>query len=338
MSALFLCACLALGARLAQSGEEQVLFVELVAQGPLEAVLVGGGETGDERESGALRVEGPLRAGERRTLLLPLPLALALPASLARETLAERLPTVRLLGAGAGAAARVVGLADPQPAQALERLPPGLRGRPRPAPPDSRAEPRWAALAAVVLALCASLAARRRPLALSLAALAGALLAFFSAGSARALPTEVRVLEADLASARCLEVRAARDEIGLGFDGLAVEPASTRLAIRCDFEGRGSVRAPGALLVARRVVSLSGPLDPAHNGWEDFEALWVRDSGGRWTFHGPWSRSSALPPERAGPALPGWLAAGVPPGVGVLVGRLREPGVGWVRATGFQAP
>jgi hypothetical protein len=71
------------------------------------------------------------------------------------------------------------------------------------------------------------------------------------------------------------------------------------------------------------------------NGWTDLSECWVREDGA-WTFRGAWGRGKELPPPAGGPPPPGWLAAGLPQGVGVLLGRLAagDP-TSFVRLTGF---
>ena len=87
-------------------------------------------------------------------------------------------------------------------------------------------------------------------------------------------------------------------------------------------------------------------LDPAGNAWGDLDAVWTRSSaGGAWVGRGPWRLGAPLPEAQPVPSVPpGWLAAGLPQGRGVLVGRLAESswrgpegaGVAWIRQVGFE--
>ena len=92
----------------------------------------------------------------------------------------------------------------------------------------------------------------------------------------------------------------------------------------------------GAWVVERTFPVGLRLLQPEVNTFGDLAEVYVRDAAGAWTAHGPWARGAPLPAAgpaagatsgsnpapAAGNAPPGWLAAGLPQGVRVLVARL----------------
>jgi hypothetical protein len=214
----------------------------------------------------------------------------------------------------------------------MRGLPPLERAVPTPGPA------RWALLlAAVVLVL----AARRTPWR---ALLVGALGAA-SLWLPLELPREpsLVLLEADLDSGRWLEVRAAREELELEAGSgqwLRTLPGDATCSLRVERRGSGlarTVSAPGARIFASRELKAGLRLSLDENLLGDLDQVWTRSPDGSWTSHGSWGLGLELPEgARGGSAgLPGWLAAGLPQGVPVLLGRQEGPsGARWVRLVG----
>lgn len=327
------------------------------AEGPVGVALLRlVGPTGGARvEAGGPPTEVwiGLRAGETRTLAVPLELG---PLAAPGAPLPERIAVGPLPGADDGGRATLVGWEiEPHAVdafagepglgpehRALERL--ARRSRPPLAPARARAT--GADLALLGALLCLGLALRHRPRLAVLLGSGGALLVF-ALPSQRPEPGEIRVLEGDLGAGVWLEVRA-------GLDRLALEPgeaqaARTRqgsgvLAYRVDARqgvARWWALAPGCELgAARRRVALD--LDATRNGLGRIDPLWVRDSSGTWERRPPWEAGQPLPPSAGGPsdgAPPAWLAAALPQGREVWVGKLEpaalaDPERTWVRVLG----
>jgi len=222
-------------------------------------------------------------------------------------------------------------------------LPHGLRTRAL--PPVGRGLPGAGSLSLAVLAAALLLAVglRRRPgFALLLGAGAAACLLLLPAREAGAVA--VRVLEGDAREGRWLEVRGAQEslELPVGQLGwLRRTPPAADAHLRVH-EQSGSPRwgwvAPGARVYALTETRRSVPTreDPGAVG---FRRAWTRSAAGVWSAHGPWSPGSALPaPSEAGGPPPGWLAAGLPQGLGILVGELDDPrgDPAWLRLVGFE--
>ncbi len=339
---------LACGAPQSDEGPLGVALLRL--EGPTEGALLEAGGPPTE-----VRVD--LRAGEQRTLSVPLELGpLAAPGVPAPDSIVVRaLPggedpgAVAIVGWEAAPREAAPFAGDPGPGserRALERL--ARRTRPPLAPARARAGA--VDLALIAALLCLGLGLRQRPVAAAILGLGGALLVF-GIPSERAPTGEVWVLEGDLTAGAWLEVRA-----GLG--SLALEPGEVQpvragrgtCARSYRVEARGSaVRwwalAPGCDLGAAR--RLAPPeLGPDRNGLGRLDPFWVRDPTGAWERRAAWEPGRALPIAAQGAgngaatdAPPAWLAAALPQGREVWVGRLdRAPGDGaarvWVRALG----
>lgn len=213
-------------------------------------------------------------------------------------------------------------------------LPPLERDLPTPGPA------RWTLLLAT---LVLALAARRYPWRALVVGALGASCLWLP----MELPTEpsLVLLEGDGASGRWLEVRAARDELVLGPAGaswLRTLPEGAESTLTVDVSAASPaarVMAPGARVFALRELEQRPRLTLEDNDFADLDPVWVRSEDGRWARRGPWGVGRALPPDpaasttAAGTAgLPGWLVAGLPQGVPVLVGR--ASGARWVRLVG----
>lgn len=302
------------------SGADRLHLARLRVEGPVKELTIDCGELGRTEWT------GDLRAGEERTLLLPLPA----PAEEARPDRGEL-------------------LAAPQEQRALA---PWLARRAAPAPPgSSRRLPRTAALALLGTWLVALLLRR---------AAAGPLLATGAAGAAlvalapagRSEDQLVRVLELEGAgpAARWGVIDAAlgtlpvprRDGEVTCADG---GPLVYRVAEGDRFwrlEGR-----PGQLLVRREVLEGRPPvLEPELQALGALERTWSRGAAG-WAAGGAWELGAAQPQPQEGAAPggapPGWLVAGLPQGYWIAVGELRGQAPGsngppavasWLRAVG----
>lgn len=305
-----------------------------------------------------LAVEGsglPIRVeGSRATTHLELRAVGGDPRELVVPVLHEQAagpPDVLVDGGESGGSARFLGWIDPPPAG----LDPSLRGRSRPAL-DTDVSGAPAALLWMLLGLgLLSFAARKSAWAsLALAGLGGVLAFQLGRGTPQEGPVPHRVLEGRLDGQRWLAV-----DVGTELEldsSWAVEhrvyPPDAPLEIRWT-EGLGPavMEVPAGCELVRRfeldpgLRLLTGEL----NTWGPLEQAWSRGAeGAAWSGHGAWPVGSGLPPgvpERP----PGWLAAGLPPGQGVLAGRLGEgayhgpdggppPGPRsrtWVRLVGF---
>ncbi len=319
------------GARVA--GDNRMFFADVRFRGPLDVVWFDCGDDGETR----LAVR--LVAGEERTLSVPLPVN----SPLGAESLASvPLPSLRWEPEdGAGAAAWLGWTAD-QPAARFARFSPALRARSRPVAPQAAAQlgtPEFALAIACFLATCAL---RRRPwVALVVAgAMAGGLFAL----AVRRGPPDfvVRVHEIDIGVAQAYAVETGRT-VALPSDALEVAPVHAALVFELERvgdalhgrieprDGAGSVQLAG--LSIEPVVRWNRAA-PA----ESLGDAWVRSPSGRWTAHGEWVAGRPLGPTQIDrPPPPGWLVAGLAPGRGVLLGRLREAGEGatFVRVVGF---
>jgi hypothetical protein len=323
--------------------------VELV--GPLARVELDCGA------EGTTRIDAALVAGERRALDVPVAWAPALGlAGLA----AHAPPEVRV--EPSGASARWLGLAPEQPEARWTRLPPGLRLRPRPPVDGSAPSAPPAALLLVVAAQLAVLGlasprsnrarekrareprergsapARARRLGAAGIAVASALAAAGLALRGGAGDDAPLVLvDADLGSAAAA-VRATATSAALALDpaapGLRVETAvaGAPLDYAVDLAaGTWSARAPGGV-VAFRAAPPPGP------EWSDvaLAPAWWRSPAGEWTRYAAVRAGAGRPEPGADP--PGWLAAALPPGRSVLIGRPEGGAATWVRAVGAEAP
>lgn len=321
-----------LGALASAAPQESLSRIAVELVGPREELRLTTGvvET-------VLRLSIP--EGERRLLELPF---------VARQGSGAPTPVPRLAEGPPSAGAELLPetlVAGP----AWSALPYGLRSRAL--PPVERPVPRAGALRLSWLAasLILVIALRRRPwAALVLGLVAG--LALFVLPAAPRAGSLVRVLEGDATSGRWLEVLGARErlEIEVGFVGWVrrlPQAAGARLEVIEEPGGlRSALVAPGARVYALRESSLRVPTrdDP---GAVTLRQVWLRDAAGSWTAHGSWQPREPLPAAVAGPGSPpGWLAAGLPQGLPVLVGELEgAPEVGsasgaggWLRLVGFE--
>ena len=326
---------LALALLLVPQSSNRLWWAELTLEGPAAPLTLGAGA------AGATLVDTELFAGE--LLSRPIPVPLLSPLGEAGLTPAT-LPTPP------------AGLTWSRSQPALElsrRYRPFLnRTLPMPGPSRSRATP--AALLLLGAAALVALSLRRRPLALAALSLAGAVGLF--ALTLREVPphSTATLLEVDVPRALAAEVLVARGVLELERPEVWLEarPEDARLEFVYEPVARRlTARAsdpPGATLRALRAAEVPA-ISPAANDWRDLAEVWTRNAGGGWSVHGPWPAGRELSAPRtqgvAGSAPgvapsqgpPGWLASGLPPGRGILVGRIRDPEASfWVRITGWQ--
>ncbi len=302
--------------------------------GPVRDLVLSLGSAGETR------LQGELLRGEHVRLAVPLA---------QRDAVAELAPEARWLGDDDAAVDRgrvhFLGWRVDRAVQAIEALPPGLRSRSRPAlvAPEIRL-PR-AALAFLPACLVAGLALRRRSLASFAVAVVGSGIVLGLAWPKQlGRLQEITVLETDADADAGLSVtasweRTSASDAELEDEVVEVARDGTRTVWAGSFArgGAWSATAPGsALLVLRRFEAAGERFRRDRNGARALAETWVREDGA-WTARGAWARDQPLPPARNGAPPPGWLAADLPQGVAVLLGRTEGPANAavWIRETGF---
>lgn len=311
------------------SAQEELRRVPVELAGPLE-------EARFEALGTTSVVRLALSAGERRVVALPFgggSLAALEPVAAAE---ALRVTTTPASGAATVRASEASGPGRLPRGMGRRGLPPVAPARPR---PDS---PRALLLVGGTLAV---LALRRKPRGAAAAgAVAAALVFAFPAPDlARA---ERRGVDGDATRDLWFDVHSASDGVPLvpGETGWFALPGGVAPELVVDAEGERLVAPGGSVHVLR--ARATGPLDPATGlPREPVDAWWERSADGRWRALGPWDPGGGAPPiardgARSGDARdepagspPGWSAAGLPQGVGVLVARPRRD-LDWWRAIG----
>lgn len=186
-------------------------------------------------------------------------------------------------------------------------------------------------------------ALRRRPIGAFLLGVVGAAGLFFLPVHADPPAPVVTVLEGDATSGRWLEVRGAQDRLALsgprpGWLRRVPGAAPGQLERLARAGGDWALQFDGARLFFSTEADVGVTPSGAGPGERSLARAWVRLPGESWSFRGSWGRSETLPdavPD--GPSPPGWLAAGLPQGVGVLVAECESgaPGPIWLRFVGF---
>lgn len=221
--------------------------------------------------------------------------------------------------------------------------PRGLGKRARPPVAPARPHPdlaRWLVIAAGAVA---AFGVRRKPWASAATGVVAALLIAILPAE----PLEARrtlVVDGDFQRDRWLEVTSAhgRVEVESGECSWFETRGPETPLWRVDPGGDWSLQAAGVELHLLRELR-SGPLDPSsRQPVFALRQVWSRSSDGRWTARDDWEPGADFPPPacsdaaRGGPA--GWLAAGLPQGVSVLIGRPGALGApDWLRITAFPA-
>jgi hypothetical protein len=113
------------------------------------------------------------------------------------------------------------------------------------------------------------------------------------------------------------------------------EPNLGRVALHSSLSaGSAWVLSGPGLWIAERPSGLDlGYLSLEGNEWGGLAELWHRSEQG-WSYHRSWERGEPLPPVQEGPPPPGWLAAGLPQGGEVWLGRLSSDPKVWIRQLG----
>lgn len=309
--------------------------VEVRLEGPLEAVeLDRGGRT--------TRIVGELGPGERRTVSAPLSLWSPVERT---DQIPEGL-SIRVLPEESIGDAVIVDVAPPRPDLWSCGLPTTLTMRSRPplAPPVPR--PDSTRLLLVAAGAAVALALRKRPI-LALvcgSALAAALLVLPAAplGSG-----SVSVLEGDARTGDWVHVRGAIGVIELAPGHLpwddalrAGEPPHWRVVLTPGAPVRWFLEGAGAWLYLIELLATPPRWTREGSDGLALTRAWIREPAGGWEDHGAWPRGAPLPePVEQQASPPGWLAAGLPQGVSVLLGRLAIEAEAseetWVRVVGF---
>jgi hypothetical protein len=315
-----------------------VRIAEIDVVGPVSGLVLDSGAAGESRSARAFE------AGERLRITVPVPVedAEAPVAPLVRWTREESFEE----GSVARGSARFVGWRADRAAEAIAALPPGLRARTRPplGAPDVHASA--AELALLPACFVLGLALRRRRAAAPAIGIAGAAIVLALGWPRDATPASAAsVLECDAQSDSALEVAASFARIDLPLADLetcVVEiPEARARVVWSQTDGDlWTASAPDASIVVLRRVDLGGKTwTRERNGALALAEAWLREEG-TWTARGPWDASAPLPGPRDGAPPPGWLQAGLPQGIPILLGRIEEArgdarALRFVRLTGF---
>jgi len=318
LALLLACVLCAASAR----AQSRIAFAEYELTGPCDVVVL------DLGRAGSTRIEGRLAAGETRRVVVPIPTS---PGARPLEPRVEA-------RADAHVPARF--LAWQPPAARFTDLPAGLRARPVPVASATRVRVGIGVLLVLAAAGIAGLGSARRPfVALALAVAAAVVVYALARRSLERDAAPVEVLDGIAGHTAWQRSRAARDSLelpgrGPTFDVVTDPPhAAIRIEAPLDPSRPAVARASGAQLSANWSEPWdSDALDRTANALAPLAAAWRRVEG-NWTFHGAWPLGAALGPAVAGPAAPGWLVAGLPQGVEIVVGEMGGAPRSHVRCT-----
>ncbi|MFN0243855.1 MAG: hypothetical protein ACKVWV_13280 [Planctomycetota bacterium] len=305
------CALLACVAH-AQSNRAWPAEIEIT--GPAASIVLSMGD------AGRTLVDGALARGETRRLEVHLP---AMSASM-RFT-----PTIEFDARGSSEGrVRFVDWIDR--ASVTEALPPGLRARARPPVERGRVRPSVSALCLCAAALVLGVSLRRRPRVV-------AALAIGCAAGVYVLPPD-RDLDA-IAHATVYEIAGGAPlalRVDASFAWLELPPAGRELAVevlpvnvpvewRVSLtDGGRKASSPSARFYRLELLDAGARrIARDDNEWGPLSEVWTRFDGD-WVARGAWNPGTALPAGAARDAPPGWLAAGLPQGVDVLLARARD--------------
>lgn len=328
------------GAASAQDTRLRLARIEL--SGPLRRVELV------QRANERTRVAGELAAGESALFTLPVPV-------LANSLAVEPRIAWDVTGDERRGRARFVGWSDDPPAFARASI--ALRSRPKPPVSAGTLSAGAACLFVLVAIWCAAQALRKRVLALIAVAVGGACAAaLLVAREPGEVAAQVELLEGARDSDPWVEILSGAERLELSsatFETpfqVQTEPREAELEVQADLRSPERV-----VLVARGArIHVSRLVAPPADGFsielgppEPLEATWLRREG-VWSFVGASSPGQALArapadTSAASTSPPGWVVAGLPQGVDVLVGRARaraEPVAGaprgerWLRLSG----
>lgn len=295
---------------------------EIEITGPAASIVLSMGD------AGRTLVDGELARGETRRLEVPLP---------ATSMSMRFTPTIEF-DARESSEGRVRFVDWIERPSAVEALPTGLRARARPPVERGRVRPSVSALFLCAAALVLGVSLRRRPL------VVGGL-AIGCAAGAYALPPNrdgdaiARATVYEIASGAPLALRVeasfASLELPPGARELAVEvlpvgvPVEWRVSLT---DGGRKASSPNARFYRLDLIELGArQIVRDTNEWGSLSEVWTRFDG-EWEARGAWNPGSALPVGDSRDAPPGWLAAGLPQGVDVLLARARDEDA-YLRAT-----
>ncbi len=322
-------AALALAAALLPS---RIRIAELDVVGPVGGLVLDSGSAGETRFSQAFR------SGERLRVSAPVAVV---------DAAAPVPPAIRWsrdgdLEEAAPGSVRFARWREDRAAEDLAALPPGLLARPRPpvSPPEVRAS--RATLALLPACFGVGLAVRRRRAVALLVGILGAavLLAAGWPRGSRQLAV-AGVVECDAGSEGSLWVSASFGRVSATVDELESALLETaeegRLLVFSQAEEgdswTASVTGTPIYLVRKVELGEAGYTRERTRNRRLAEA-WVREDGA-WTSRGSWPVGEPLPGPRDAPPPPGWLEAGLPQGVPILIGRVADEPTLFVRISGF---
>jgi hypothetical protein len=302
----------------AQSDAARVGAARVEITGPcsgISAQLSGAGRL-------ELTLDPALSAGERRTFELAVPLpAASLPLEVWKRALSHALE-----------ASEHAKLIELEPAAELDGVAPELLARPRVELAARGARVPWSALCVLGAALAITLTHRRRIwIATSIALLAGgSILALVRGLGAPTIPA-ARMLETRFDQPPGEPMLARESRRGrLELDDLRrgrIEVTPRQKEIRCRTQPapvRFALEAPGATFVRSIAVDpATRRLSREVNAFASFEAAWLREPDGTWSYLGPWNLGQAIPPGQPGEP-PGWLVPALPMGTSIFLGRLED--------------
>jgi hypothetical protein len=275
---------------------QRIAFADVDVRGPCTGITVQLELAG----SGPTRLALDVPVGSTSRIELPL----LLPPDLQPSDLASlRAPRLD----PNGGSATFAGWQRPATLERWAAVPSGLRARPRSAPPELRAAPSLAACALLLAAGCAALATRRAAarIALGLVALAAGW-GIAPRGSDPQAVTAVWEFDAD--SERGLAWQSSSGALAFDADALVTAlaappvPAAGMDLRRADSTWRW--RAEGARLWT------ASEIDAASLAHGELVQAWTRRAGGAWVALG----------APGSPEPPGWLVAGLPMGVDLVLG------------------
>jgi hypothetical protein len=325
-------------ARTQDAPENRVQLAEIALVGPLRKVEI------DYADGSGATLEIEVRAGERRTLSLALPI----PAGGAQLE-----PRIAVDGAGT---ARIDWHGSQQQGTepAWARVPMSLRQRPLPPAPASGggAGPPLAAWFLACAGFALALRWRDRGVLALLGGAAGGAAAFTVAELDSEPIRDRVVLEGVADSPIWLNVRVGAGRLDAPTDlasaWIETRPVRAPLRMRAregprGVEGtlespRGAIYRLAGIELGTGLAARAGP-----NRLASFVRTWVRDPDGTWTRRGAWSSGESLPGADDGEGEPpSWIQPALPLGAGILIAEqapdpaLAERGAEtWVRLVGF---
>ena len=316
------------------SGGNRIWWGDVLLVGPVAEAHFDCGEDGD------VRLVAALVAGERRTVSLPFPVRSPLGTDGLSSVPVPRVSLRARDGSaqepGSPGSVEWIGWSAEQTSERFDRLSPALRGRSRPIPGARSPQPGAAALALALGTFLVGFANRRRVWVALSTGLAGAAALLLMTIVLTPVERRTRVHEIDLGLAQSFVVEAGRSAT---LPARRVEVAPEHTALRFELSLSGDDVVGTAAPVSDRSSSesvrifafQSATVTPWSRGGnpDALAAAWVRSQGGRWTAHGAWPPNTPLGPRTEGEApAPGWLSAGLPPGRGVLLGRVESSAAG----------